>query len=211
MLVLGLPKCGTTSLHEAFTSAGFQSVHWALKVGENMHADVNLRKYGIDADSRLIAKLIHRAVCEGVAPLTYLPREVDAVAEMNGIFWDDQQPCGVWGYFPQVSILEELVAHYPNAYFVLNVRDHWRWVKSVKNHCDMRDRLVAADIPGLPSGVGGTDEELVQWAAAHHERVRRLLIARRLRFLDFDIERHGALELSSFFGRHVEWGKHNVT
>merc|ERR1740123_1260423 len=76
VLVLGLPKCGTTSLHEAFKSAGFNSVHWALRVGEDRRADVNLRKYGQDADKRMIARLIYHAAQRELPPLSYLPGDI---------------------------------------------------------------------------------------------------------------------------------------
>lgn len=39
MVVLGLPKCGTTSLNDAFVAAGLRSVHWALDVGKNSKND----------------------------------------------------------------------------------------------------------------------------------------------------------------------------
>jgi len=208
VLVLGMPKCGTTSLQEAFKSAGFNSVHWALKAGVDLHADVQLRKYGEDADQRLVAKLMYHAVRHGFKPLDYLPLGVNAVAEMNGLVWENSS---VWGYFPQMSLLDKLVECYPDAYFVLNVRDHWRWVKSVSKQNDLRQRLVAADLPRLPPGAGARDEELVEWVAAHHACVRALLSRPRYRFLEFDIERHGEKELSSFLGCKVEWAKHNVS
>ena len=40
-----MPKCGTTSLHNAFLSAGLISVHWALDVGKDSGADKRLRDY----------------------------------------------------------------------------------------------------------------------------------------------------------------------
>lgn len=209
VLVLGLPKCGTTSLHRAFESAGFASEHWALGVGKDSHADVLLRKKGQDADRRMIAKLMYRAACESLPLLSYMPPDCDAVAEMNGLFWEDSH--NAWGFFPQMSLLERLVEQYPYAHFILNVRDSEKWVKSVKQHSDMQARLAAASLPGLPRGVGWHDHELVKWASDHHTRVRELLTRLRLRFLEFHIEQDGAQELCEFLGRNVEWGQHNVT
>lgn len=211
VLVLGMPKCGTTSLHEAFLSAGFQSVHWALGAGKDSHADKQLRLWGIDAERRLVAALVRRAASQGLPPLACLPEEIDAVAEMNGLFWIDKRARLVDSFFPQMSLLEHILLHYPHAHFILNLRDHGRWVKSVDGHNDMRQRLVCADLPGLPSGAGAVDEELIGWVAAHHDRVQRLLSSRGAKLLVFDIEQHGERELSCFLGRPVRWGHHNTT
>uniref|UniRef100_A0A7S4Q4P6 Sulfotransferase domain-containing protein n=1 Tax=Alexandrium monilatum TaxID=311494 RepID=A0A7S4Q4P6_9DINO len=209
VLVLGMPKCGTTSLHEAFRSAGLDSVHWALGTGEDLRADRELRLWGVDADRRLIGRLMERAAAQGLPPLSGLPHHVDAVAEMNGLVWGPRGT--VQAHFPQISLLEELAAHYPYAHFILNVRDHRRWVRSVDSHNDLRKRLVYADLPGLPPGAGARDDELIGWVAAHHERVRARLGGGRARLLVFDIEHHGAEELVAFLGRRVAWGQHNAT
>merc|ERR1711974_67491 len=149
---------------------------------------------------------MQRAVSQGLPPLACLPKAINAVAEMNGLFWGNRQALG---YFPQMSLLEQLISHYPFAHFILNVRDHQRWVKSVNSHNDLRSRLVSADLPGLPPGVGASDNELIEWVAAHHHRVQTLLHQRGAKLLTFDIEYHGQDELSSFLGRQVKWGRHN--
>jgi len=211
VLVLGMPKCGTTSLHEAFKSVGFNSIHWACNAGADQSADKRLRETGADADRRLVSLLMHRAVAEGLPPLSHLPAGVDAVAEMNGLVWRDRARGLVEGSFPQMSLLEDLAAHYPHAHFVLNVRDARRWVASVDGHNDMRRRLVCAELPGLAAGAGQKDEELVEWVQSHYRRVQSFVGGRGARLLVFDIERHGEKELSAFLGRKVTWGHHNVT
>lgn len=154
--------------------------------------------------------LMHRAVKEGLAPLAHLPG-IDAVAEMNCIFWQDKAQSIATGLFPQMSMLEELVAHYPHAHFILNVREPRKWVDSVNEHNDMRRRLERANLYGLPAGAGRHDEELIDWVERHHQRVSTVLGNRGAKLLVFDIDVHGADELSAFLGREVVWGKHNVT
>mmetsp|Transcript_38011 Transcript_38011/g.108605 ORF Transcript_38011/g.108605 Transcript_38011/m.108605 type:complete len:152 (+) Transcript_38011:1-456(+) len=146
-----------------------------------------------------------------VPPLADLPPGVDAVAEMNGLFWVHKGLGIAEGYFPQMSQLRDLVDHYSGAHFILNVRDPARWLRSVDGHNDLRQRLVCAELPGLAAGKGAEDAELLGWVAAHHQRVEALLARRRSRLLVFDIERHGERELSDFLGRKVVWGQHNVT
>lgn len=208
VLVLGMPKCGTTSLHYAFESAGFRSVHWALDAGIDLQSDRRLREWGEGASQRLICELMRCAAKAGRPPLADLP-QVDAIAEMNGLYWRHKRRHWAEGYFPQMSLLETLLHCYPDAHYVLNIRDHDKWLKSVDLHNDMRQRLVCAELPGLPSGCGQLDEELVMWVEAHHQRVMSLLAGARL--LVFDIERDGSLELSNFFGRRMEWDCHNAT
>ncbi|CAE8586664.1 unnamed protein product [Polarella glacialis] len=183
----------------------------ASNAGKNLQDDKALRLSGTDANQRLIAHLMQNAVNDGKPPMAYLPAEVDAVAEMNGLYWKDKQRGLVEGIFPQMSCLEQLVQAYPQAFFILNTRDHEAWVKSVDNHLDMRQRLVSAELPGLPKGKGGTDQELIEWVAAHHQRVRDLLSARGCRLLCFDIDQHGEAELSSFLGRPLVWPHSNAT
>eukprot|EP00429_Kryptoperidinium_foliaceum_P083172 CAMPEP_0176213454 /NCGR_PEP_ID=MMETSP0121_2-20121125/15667_1 /TAXON_ID=160619 /ORGANISM="Kryptoperidinium foliaceum, Strain CCMP 1326" /LENGTH=279 /DNA_ID=CAMNT_0017552517 /DNA_START=36 /DNA_END=873 /DNA_ORIENTATION=- len=203
-----MPKCGTTSLHEAFLSAGFGSVHWALGAGKDLTADKALRTSGLDASTRLVAELLRRATVDGRPPLAYLPEGVDAVAEMNGLYWEGS--C-VRAFFPQMSLLDAFVDHYPHAHFILNVRDTTEWVRSVGEHNDLRKRLIAANLPGLPPGAGGRDEELVAWVEGHHRRVRETLRARGAKLLVFDIDRDSGAELEQFLGVRVAWGQHNKT
>ena len=49
--------------------------------------------------------------------------KVNALAEMNGMFWANREKTAVHAYFPQMVYLEELVSAYPHAHFILNVRD----------------------------------------------------------------------------------------
>lgn len=209
IVVLGMPKCGTTSLHESFKRAGFRSVHWALDAGQEIKKDTRLRLYGEGADERLLGRLITKAVQRGLSPFALLPGEVDALAEMNGCHWTSKQKDAVQAYFPQMQYLREICDAYPDAHFILNSRNLQDWVKSVDKHNDMRERLIQADLPGLPKGIGERDEDLIEWVSRHHERVAAQFMHRRL--LKFNIDVHGAAELSAFLGRRMEWPHFNAT
>lgn len=209
IVVLGMPKCGTTSLHESFKRAGFRSVHWALDAGQEVKKDTRLRLYGEGADERLLGRLIAKAVERGLPPFALLPEKVDALAEMNGCHWTSKQKDAVQAYFPQMQYLREICDAYPDARFILNTRNLQDWVKSVDKHNDMRERLIQADLPGLPKGMGERDEDLIEWVSRHHERVAAQLMHRRL--LKFNIDVHGAAELSAFLGRRMEWPHFNAT
>ncbi|CAE7901116.1 unnamed protein product [Symbiodinium microadriaticum] len=210
IFVLGMPKAGTTSLHEAFLRAGLSSVHWALDQGKNLSKDKQLRLWGDGSESRLVGRLIEQAVSEGKEPLAYLP-QVEALAEMNGMFWKDKAKTTVQAYFPQMEHLERLLEAYPNAYFILNVRNLDDWVRSVNQHNDLRKRFVCADLPGLPPQKGAKDEELVEWVKAHQKRVLTLLPSRKANLLHFNIDLHGSDELSQFLQCPITWPHCNRT
>ena len=210
IFVLGMPKTGTTSLHEAFVRAGLNSVHWALDQGKNLSKDKQLRLWGAGSECRLVGRLIDQAVSEGKEPLAYLP-QVEALAEMNGMFWKDKAQTTVQAYFPQMDHLERLLEAYPNAYFILNVRNLDDWVKSVDQHNDLRKRFVCADLPGLPAQKGATDKELVEWVEAHQKRVLALLPSLNANLLHFDIDLHGSRELSQFLQCPITWPHCNRT
>jgi len=92
VFVLGLPKCGTTSLHHALESAGYVSVHWALGKG-----GYKLVNRGSGAEHRLVGKLMQRALAAGLEPLHFLPQGTNAVAQMDYLYWD--RAGHVLGYF----------------------------------------------------------------------------------------------------------------
>ena len=83
--------------------------------------------------------------------------------------------------YPQITHLEEIHAAYPNATFILNLRPVDNWIKSISKWSGdkrrtkggyLRQVLTQCDLPGFPSGVGKTDEELKRFYRAHSERVR---------------------------------------
>ncbi|CAJ1380669.1 unnamed protein product [Effrenium voratum] len=209
VVVLGLPKCGTTSLNDAFVAAGLRSVHWALDVGKNSKNDKQLREWGTGSEERLVGRLIQSAVMQNKPPFSLLP-QVDAFAEINGLYWADRKKESVRAFFPQVQYLQHLLQAYPDAHFILNVRDHGAWARSVSQHNDMQRRLTLAELPNLPRG-SGSAEELMAWAEWHHQRVIKFATYSQVRFLRFDIDVHGAAELSAFLGREMKWPHSNAT
>ena len=83
--------------------------------------------------------------------------------------------------FPQITHLEEIHAAYPNATFILNLRPVDNWIKSISKWSGdkrrtkggyLRQALTQCDLPGFPSGVGKTDEELVTFYQDHSRRIR---------------------------------------
>ncbi|CAK0870615.1 unnamed protein product [Prorocentrum cordatum] len=116
------------------------------------------------------------------------------------------------GIFPQITMLKELDKGYPGARFILSTRDTRAWVQSVTNYYHLRQILVDADLPGLPSGVGSADDELAAWFEAHTARVRAHFAGREAEaFLSQEGDERIRDRLQRFLGRPLEWGRHNET
>lgn len=207
IFVVGLPKCGTTSLQHALETAGYGAVH--------CHAP---RAAGLE---RFVGQRLLRAVEEGKAPLAFLPDWVDAITQMDCWWMDWKNKDGeafepaATALFPQILILEELDRAYPSARFILSTRDARSWLRSVDTYGHLREILVRAELPGLPSGQGAQDEELIAWFNGHTDRVRTYFAGREAsKLLEFSLEEGDdavAGKLEAFLGIPTEWGHHNVT
>lgn len=202
VFVLGLPKCGTTSLQHALKSAGFGAVHCYAP-----------KPWGPVSEDRFVGHRMVEAVAKGLPPLALLPPWVDAVTQMD-CWWLDEES----GYkdahaiFPQMTLLEELDGAYPDAKYILNTRSPCDWLRSVTAYGPLRRILEDAELPGLPQGAGSEDRELLDWFEAHALRVRRRFAGGRL--LEIALEEGDAAihaKLEAFLGLPLEWGHHNTT
>ncbi|MCP4244373.1 MAG: zinc finger CCCH domain-containing protein [bacterium] len=205
VFVIGMPKCGTTSLDKALRQAGWKPVHWRAAVG---------------GEEKLVSKLVLQALCENRNPFAYLPEGTNAITQMDGLEWvqNAQKEWVVEGGFPQLSHLEELVhAADPTSLFILNTRDRKEWICSLRKwkKGGLHNRIVLADLPDLPSGKGDTDEELMKWVDDFELKALRLfhLSALGNRLLYFDISKESAgRELLEYLAvPEIIWGNFNAS
>jgi len=131
---------------------------------------------------------------------------VDVYAQMD-------DPSGRIGlcYFPQVELMHEIHKWYPNVTFILNLRNESNWVNSLNHWQGMRNRITKCDISGLPTGVGETDEELINWYHNHSQNVRDFVNQHPShKLVEYHIEDGNPEELVSFFGIPSEcYGRYN--
>eukprot|EP00747_Dinoflagellata_sp_TGD_P209782 gnl/TRDRNA2_/TRDRNA2_83155_c0_seq2.p1 gnl/TRDRNA2_/TRDRNA2_83155_c0~~gnl/TRDRNA2_/TRDRNA2_83155_c0_seq2.p1 ORF type:complete len:326 (+),score=41.35 gnl/TRDRNA2_/TRDRNA2_83155_c0_seq2:79-1056(+) len=208
IFVLGLPKCGTTSLQHALESAGYGAVHCYAP-----------KPWGPNPADRFVGHLMERAAAEGRPPLDLLPSWVNAVTQMDCWWIEDSKQEGEFecahGYFPQMTLLEQLDTTYPHAGFILNLRNAHEWLRSVETYGPLRRILAEADLPGLPGKAGSEDEELLTWFEEHTARVRHHFAgceAGKFLEISLDEEDHDLKEkLEAFLQVPVEWGHHNRT
>ena len=207
IFVVGLPKCGTTTLHHALKSAGYGSVHCYAP-----------KPWGPLPGDRFVGQLIVEAVAAGLEPLALLPPWVTAITQLD-CWWiegDGAKSEQCYAHFPQITLLEKLVSAYPGAKFVLCTRDAGSWLRSVTAYGPMRHILTCADIQGLPPGKGWDDDDLRFWFNHHNERVRDYFAAPEFagKLVELRLEEDDVvleLRLSTFIGVDVNWGRHNVS
>lgn len=166
---LGFPKTGTSSLHNFFDCGGLDSVHFRCN---RIDSCARCMKESVEAGGRPLD------LCETGS------RKIDVFAQMdNGL------------YFPQIELLDELVAGYPNATLFLTFRSIEKWYNSLnkwpprRNGPHMNDKMKKENITGFPSGVGKNVDEFADWFCNHVERVRGI-VARSptLTLVEVDIE-----------------------
>lgn len=179
ILCLGVPKSGTSTLHRAFSEAGYHSVH------------------GRRPNEPHAATLMWRAFCEGKNPISYVSREIEVVSDpflTNSItLWPTLSPL----------FMERLIKDNPDIWLILNTRILKHWLLSVKAWKQLQERLTEADLPFLPSGTGA-DRELTDWIEAYYARIRAALSGRK-RYIELAIEDDNRELLSNTFEREFPW------
>jgi hypothetical protein len=207
VVVVGMPKAGTTSLAAYFRCGGLDVSHY--ECGDHAKCGACIER-----------AFEHRArdvlgACGSYA--AWAQMDFEGAPNTKGAEGLDgaKDRC----FFPQVEALEEIASAHPSATFVLNRReDYADWVRSVDDWGDMRARLRDCDITGLPAGAGGEGDDgtLIAFAEAHADRVRRLFGNRsdadEHALVEVVIDREDAGEvLEAAFGIDARrcWGQEN--
>mmetsp|Transcript_9381 Transcript_9381/g.16044 ORF Transcript_9381/g.16044 Transcript_9381/m.16044 type:complete len:297 (+) Transcript_9381:105-995(+) len=184
---LGMPKMGSTSLHSYFDCGGYKSVHW--KCGK-----------------RYCGECIEDAIQAGSSPLSTskCTKNFGSYAQI------DRGP----EHLVQVNYLNEIVRGVPNATFILTFRNMTNWYKSMSNFNNLRQRFEAANITGLPRGVGRNVSEFSHFYCEYVKRVREEVAKYpgRHELIEIDIEDPTVgWQMEEAFGTsHTCWGKKNT-
>lgn len=113
ILVVGLPKCGTSSLESFFRCGGLKTSHWRCK-------------------GMMCGQCLNKAYSEKRPGLANCG-DFEAWTQLDSWY----SPCHV----PQVTNFEDLVADAPNATFVLNIRPVKHWLSSVTRWPRLRKQM----------------------------------------------------------------------
>jgi len=178
---------GSTSLHSYFDCGGYKSVHW--KCGK-----------------RYCGECIEDAIQAGSSPLSTskCTKNFGSYAQI------DRGPENL----VQVNYLNEIVGGVPNATFILTFRNMTNWYKSMSNFNNLRQRFEAANITGLPRGVGRNVSEFSHFYCEYVKRVREEVAKYpgRHELIEIDIEDPTVgWQMEEAFGTsHTCWGKKNT-
>jgi hypothetical protein len=192
ILVMGMPKTGTTSIQRFFQCNRTDVSHWMCSVKDRN-------------ELTMCGKIIQSNIEQGLPPFHTMNHAV--YAQMDYVDYDGS--C----YFPQVEALEELHKYYPNATMILNTRNITKWVASVRNYHQMGQRFVSCNMTGLPSGVGDRDKELIEFVERHYENIRRFVRrhpSHRLVEIDIESDESADIMTKTFHVPAHCWGHANA-
>ena len=185
VLVVGMPKTGTSTVHAFFNKSGYRSSHF--KCG----------KY--------FCGLCFKVAVKNSKPPLRSCGDFEVYAQMDIENWNQ---C----HFPQITNLDQLHEEAPNATFVLTKRNMTHWVTSVQNWGGggrtMAQRL--AKCKAGPKSSSSTD--LVEWHEAHMERIRAFVTEHPTHTLvEIDIEdpKTGSKMAHLFGSNPKNWGHEN--
>lgn len=189
ILLVGVPKTGTSTIHSFFERSGYRSSHFRC---------LNNKLY--------CGLCIKVAIEQGKPPLqTCGNYEVWAQMDVENL-----GQC----HFPQIHNLEILHHEAPNATWVLSLRNMTRWAHSVQNWVGHVRSLAArlAKCEGGPKSKRAPD--LIQWHYEHIQRIREFVKNHPSHTLvEVNIEDpHAGERMSQWFGTATpatNWGHEN--
>ncbi len=194
---LALPKTGTTTLTDALRHAGLTVADWRIRPGQSTRDDIPRMHLG---------KIIYDDYFASGDPFARLD-EFDVINEMSAVR-DDRSlwPQTDWG------LLSAIEACHPGVKFILTMRDPAKTANSMMRWNNLgKQRLPKADIPGLPRGFGGSEDQIARWMTGHYAFCHHVF-AGRANFMSYDIEDPDAqAKISAYLGIDLPWwGQSNV-
>jgi hypothetical protein len=223
ILVVGMPKSGTTSIRDFFRCNGHNASHWKCAATED-NTDTSAapssgrrggRTIRIEKPrSKFCAHVIKDNIDNGRPPLLHTGNyEVYAQMdlELPDIAVKHGKPFAC--YMPQVNDLQALSDAYPHATFILNTRNASHWVHSLRTFMDFDEKLKTCDMTGFPAGYGDTDEEFETFFHQHSQHIRQFVKDHPTHTLvEINIEDPNAgSQLANAFGLYEEcWAKRNA-
>eukprot|EP00978_Attheya_sp_CCMP212_P037841 scaffold182005_cov59-Attheya_sp.AAC.2 len=217
ILVVGMPKTGTTSIRDFFRCNGHNASHWKCAtpiMSNKMDGVPSLQKR--EKHAKYCAQVIKGNIEHNRPPLQgtgnyQVYAQMDVELPHETVFEGISRPFAC--YMPQVNDLEQLSASYPKATFILNTRNATAWVKSLRTFLEFDEKLKQCDLKGFPAGTGDTDEEFEAFFQNHAQNIRNFVKKHPSHTLiEVNIEDPNAgTQLAEAFGQSAEcWVKRNA-
>jgi len=161
IIVMGLLKCGTTSIYAYFKCGLDLEVSRLSHYACDPQSDLStMEDISCGEQMRRNVEEHHKPIFDGFDQF-HLYSQIDA----------QEGPTGV--IIPQHRFLQEIHDHFPNATWILNQRDPQAWVSSMTRWSDVRQRFTDHHSwPDFPRGVGAQDEEMVDFYNLQAQKVR---------------------------------------
>lgn len=164
---VGLPKCGTTTLHRALGKSGWNSAHWLYGEGKE--------------NRKVVGRALYRKHNAGEDPIGELTG-CDAVTQGDFL----AGPHSLW---PQMDsrLLESVRAYHPGCLFILNIREPAKAAASMCGWVNFQERLDRLGAPGIGPGEAANQANIERWIEWHYDACRAWFRGRS-DFLEYDIE-----------------------
>lgn len=147
IILLGFPKSGTTSFTWLFNKLGMKSFHWVFR-----------------NDTDYIGNWIKKMKIKKQKLLSFIPEKYYhncAITQMD-ICINKKD-----AYWPQLLDYKQLYEEYPDALFILNMRDTDEILQSMKKWNEYDKRLLNYN-PELVKNFEGTNDEKIKKLINHH-------------------------------------------
>ena len=170
---IGFNKCGTSSIYSRLEALGFLATHIKTRDGRYI---ASVMQDNLD---------LRQHILTGLEPY-------DAFTDLE----DVREDAFIEGYKFYPHIIEQV----PDAWFILNLRDRERWVRSRLDHNDGAYAAALLKLSGLPSLEALAEDWRQDWES-HAKQVKATIPAERL--LVYDIEVDNPTNIDRFLGRDL--------
>jgi hypothetical protein len=170
IILIGLPKSGTTSFHKLFLKLGYNSYHWKK-------------------NKRYIGILIKRNKNNN-KPLLNDFKNTDVITQMDICISYNK------AYWPQITDFEQLYYENPEAIFILNKRKPENLLLSFKKWNNLHKRLYTYN-PEIISDK--TDEAFINFVNNYYNNIE-FFFSKQLsaKFISFNIETDNIIKLKKY-------------
>jgi hypothetical protein len=213
IIVMGLPKAGTTSIG-MFFACGFGSKH-QHRVS---HYDCHVKKSRLEYQNHGAGKACGTVMYNNmVTPTRPRPASIFHQIDFFDVYSEIDMIQSKVVVLPQVMFITDIYDAYPNATWILNLRDPIEWLQSIDNS-GLRSKFVQSRIfhrkfgELKKAGVGGRDEEMYDFYHVQGQFVRDFVnIHPSIHLVEVEIDKADAGErMEGLFGIHKEcWSKSN--
>jgi hypothetical protein len=236
VIVVGFPKSGTTSIHHFFTCAKAHAQHFCCCGDTNDHAPCQVDTMAVCILKNMAQnrKMLHNcgeyqvyAQIDGERPILQ-PAGAAGSSDFKGVLLENgtlelhnirqkvERQLLFRHFLPQHFSLEQLHADYPNATYILPLRDARDWANSAFSWFQMRGRTINEYMyfnQSLPRpGKANAKEFLARIYDEHSNMVRNFVRQHPSHaFIEFNItDPDAGRKLAETFGLEERcWGHHN--